>query len=69
MRTTPDEREFGVGRYVWCSAHRRAHSTGWCTAEQHGHHKIGLVAQTACEAADEAKMLKLDNSLEAPNRG
>ena len=56
-----DEKIFGVDRYVWCSAHKRTHVTGWCCAEHHGAKKILMNAQTAQGAADEAKhVLNLD---------
>ena len=63
MTISADEQAFGKNRYVWCSVHKRVHSTGWCCAERHGAEKILMESQTASAAADEAKYIhKLDTT-------
>ena len=57
---TTDELEFGTDRYVWCSAHKRVHSTGWCCAEHNGAEKVLMKSQYIESAADEARAAKLD---------
>lgn len=49
-----DDTVFG-SRYVYCGAHRKAHSTGWCTVRLA--HKRPLNSATRTEAMAEAEAL------------
>lgn len=48
---TDDEKAFGVDAWVYCSQHRNAHLTGWCTVSVRDKLGIGLVGQENGRAA------------------
>lgn len=51
---TEDEKAFGKDAWVYCSAHLRPHSTGWCTVPLKD--KVKLDATTYTEALHECKV-------------
>jgi hypothetical protein len=50
---TEDEEAFGVGAWVYCRQHMRAHQTGWCGVSPRD--KVGLGVKTAQEAIDRCR--------------
>lgn len=46
-----------LGDYVYCASHVGPHLSGWCTVPASD--KLGLLAETADEAHEEVKFLKL----------
>jgi hypothetical protein len=49
-----DDTVFGTD-YIYCSSHRRGHSTGWCTVRNVN--KVPLNAPTAALAVEECRTL------------
>ncbi len=54
-RITDDERHFGYEKWVYCKAHVRPHTTGWCTVPHS--QKVLLTANNYDDARNEAKSL------------
>jgi hypothetical protein len=50
---TEDEQAFGVGAWVYCNQHMRAHQTGWCSVSPRD--KVGLGVATGREAYDKCR--------------
>lgn len=49
--------DIALGKYVYCAAHVRPHTSGWCTVP--AREKLGLLADTEDEAYAEVKWLRL----------
>lgn len=55
---TEDQIAFGVGAWVYCSQHMRAHQTGWCSVSPRD--KVGLGVTTAQEAYEKCRAWKFE---------
>lgn len=54
-RQTDDELRFGADKWVYCKAHVRPHTTGWCTVPHN--QKVLLNSTNYYDARNEAKTL------------
>lgn len=53
MSDCKDVEAFGADAWVYCSAHRRPHETGWCSVSPR--EKVGLGVKTAKQALEKCR--------------